>query len=157
MSFFMHLAQSMSGRKNARGSQGRGRFRHRKIVRAHTPAFRPYRNSCRALSEPRTWDLRSWVPDPEKLGTLDLRGCRLILRDARNWKKDELSICRLSVAIREKFFLRVMSFRSYKKCKSGPFSVSLGTCFFSGFRRRRRQKNGFLAPQAPKIWFWGWF
>ena len=33
----------------------------------------------------------------------------------------------------------------------------IGNMFLSDFRRRRRRKIGFLAPQAPEIRFWGWF
>ena len=33
----------------------------------------------------------------------------------------------------------------------------IGNMFLSDFRRRMRRKIGFLAPQAPKIGFWGWF
>ena len=57
------------------------------------------------------------------------------------------------VAIREKIFLRTTSFRSYKKWKSGWFSMSLGTCFLVifgavgaeklNFWRRRRRNFGF--------------
>ena len=33
----------------------------------------------------------------------------------------------------------------------------IGNMLFDDFRRRRRRKIFFLAPQAPKIGFWGWF